>query len=51
MAWLECHLCPGEEPEAVVLDTTESCCRQSTPHFILALHVEAIDESVQRTSV
>jgi len=31
MAWLECYLCPGEEPEAVVLDTTESCCRQSKP--------------------
>jgi len=31
MAWLECHLCPGEESEAVVLDTTESCCRQLKP--------------------
>jgi len=31
MAWLECHLCPSEEPEAVVLDTTESCCRQLKP--------------------
>ena len=35
MAWLECLLCPGEEPEAVVLDTTESCCRQTKPSLHL----------------
>ena len=51
MAWLECHLCLGEEPEAVVIDTTESCCWQLKPPLHSCTHVEAIDESVQRTSV
>ena len=31
MVWLECHLCPGEVQEAVVLDTTETCCWQLKP--------------------